>query len=116
MGRKDRRNRKTAKGHNRHHLIFPRANYSKGCAKMLRDSFVYEMDEEIHRELHKALEGVPKPSDAVIHKIWLKYQADAKTIALMTPRQACEWLMSACDDYGWQRAMWIQIQYLSRGG
>lgn len=116
MGRKDRRNRKTAKGHNRHHLIFPRVDYSKGCAKMLRDSFVYEMDEEIHRELHKALEGVPKPPDAVIRKMWMKYQEDSFLIAQMDSKQACQWLMGLWDDYRWQRAMWIQIQYLSRGG
>ena len=83
MSRKKRKLNKQP-GKNRHHLIFYRSDYTGGCAKLLRDSFVYEIDEDVHRELHKRLDVV----------------------------DACEWLMTACDDIDWQNAMYDQWKYL----
>lgn len=114
MSRKERKQRKANKqlGRNRHHLIFYRANYTGGCAKMLRDSFVFDIDEELHKELHKRIDGIHRPSNADIQRIWAAYRADYEYVSKLGIVDACEWLMTACDDIDWQNDMYDQWQFL----
>ena len=112
MSRKERRLKKKQPGKNRHHLIFYRSDYTGGCAKLLRDSFVYEIDEDVHRELHKRIEGIPRPSNSDIHQMWVAYRQERDYIAGLDVVDACEWIMTACDDIDWQNAMYDQWKYL----
>lgn len=113
MSKRKRKQKEERKlGQNRHHLIFYRANYTGGCAKMLRDCFVFNIDEELHRELHKRIDGIHRPSNADIHKMWVAYVSDREYVSGLGIVDACEWLMTACDDIDWQNDMYDQWQYL----
>lgn len=110
MGRK--RKSKKEPGHNKHHLLFYRANFAGGHAKLLRAVFVYDIDEEVHRELHKRIEGIPRPSDADLKYVWRLYNEQRAEVDAMGIVEACKWLMLACDDIDWQNAMYEQWRYL----
>jgi len=98
---------------NRHHLIFQRAHYRDGYAKLLREAFIYEIDIDIHNELHKyILHDVPRPSNAEIKAIWLKYVDERDIIATYDIIEACEWLMQACTDPAWRACMHRQLIFL----
>lgn len=114
MSRKERKLKKKNHqlGKNRHHLIFYRANYTGGCAKMLRDSFVFDIDEELHKELHKHIDGIRRPSNADIQRIWAAYREDREYVSKLGIVDACEWLMTACDDQNWQDDMYEQWLFL----
>ena len=108
--RKKRRKRATT---NRHHLIFQRKHYLDGYARLLREAFIYELDINLHNELHNAiLHDVPRPSDAQIKAMYDKYIAERYIIALYDITDACEWLMRSCDDPAWQACMQRQLIFL----
>ena len=98
---------------NRHHLIFQRTHYRDGYAKLLREAFVYELDIDLHNELHNyVLHDVPRPSNAEIKAAWLKYQAERDIIAKYDIIDACKWLMLSCYDPAWRACMQRQLIFL----
>lgn len=112
MGRRERRLKNKQPGRNHHHLLFYRTSYAGGCAKLLRSVFVYELDEETHKELHKHIEGIPRPSDSDLKAIWRLYCEQRAEVDKMSASEACKWLMLACDDIDWQNAMYEQWKFL----
>ena len=115
MGRRGRRIRKLKKSHhsNRHHLIFQRAHFSDGYGYLLRQAFVYELDVDIHNELHrKMLHDIPRPSEAQLKRAWEAYQKNKWLIQYYDIIQACEWLMYACEDSAWRACMQRQLIFL----
>lgn len=115
MGKRGRRIRKQqrAKHANKHHLIFQRKHYGDGYGWLLRQAFVYELDVDIHNQLHKnVLHDVPRPSEAQLKSAWEAYQANKWLIDQYDIIQACEWLYNACDDPAWRACMHRQLIYL----
>ena len=113
MSKKRLKARKRPCGRNRHHLIYQRRHYDRGYAKMLREAFVYELEVNIHNELHNdILHDVPRPSNAEIKAAWDTFQRDRDTIASYDIVKACEWLMLACADPAWRACMARQLDFL----
>ena len=44
--------------------------------------------------------------------MWVAYRQERDYIAGLDVVDACEWLMTACDDIDWQNAMYDQWKYL----
>lgn len=98
---------------NRHHLIFQRCHYAKGYAKALRQAFVYDLDVEIHEELHaRVLHDVPRPPDADIKAMYLEYEKHREVFQRASIIDACEWLMTSSQDPAWRGCMKRQLEYL----
>lgn len=115
MGRKGRRIRKRKQSHhsNKHHLLFQRKHYADGYGFLLRRAFVYELDVDIHNELHRnILHDIPKPPEEQLKRAWEVYQANRWLIQQYDIMQACEWLMYACDDVAWRACMQRQLIFL----
>lgn len=115
MGRKGRRLRKAqrAKHTNKHHLIFQRCHFSTGYGFLLRQAFIYELDIDVHNELHKhILHDIPKPSEEQLKHAWEVYQANKWLIDQYDICQACEWLANVCADTAWRACMTRQLIYL----
>lgn len=103
-------------GRNLHHLIFYRRNYTSGPGKELRKLFVYCIDETLHEELHRVVPGIPKPTDAELQEILLKYHREKWSILEMKPSEACMWLADACQDKNWRTEMLVQAFFLKIRG
>lgn len=115
VGKRGRRIRKKqrAKHTNRHHLIYQRAHFATGYGFLLRQAFVFEMDVEIHNELHKhILHDIPKPPESQLKAAWEAYQANKYIIDRYGIIQAAEWLLWACDDPAWRACMKRQLDFL----
>lgn len=115
MGKKGRRLRKRSRSKhtNKHHLIFQRCHFNSGYGLLLRQIFVYELDVEIHNELHRnVLHDVPRPSERQLKHAWEVYQANKWLIDQYDIIQACEWLIYACDDRAWRACMQRQLIFL----
>ena len=115
MGRKGRRIRKLQRSRhtNKHHLIFQRKHFGDGYGYLLRNAFVYEMNIELHNELHKhILHDIPRPSEEQLKQAWEVYQANKWLIDQYDIIQACEWLMWVCEDNAWRACMKRQLIFL----
>lgn len=115
MGRKGRRLRKLKQSHhaNKHHLIWQRRNWQNSYGFLLRQAFVYELDVDIHNELHRnILHDIPRPPEAQLKRAWEVYQANKWLIEQYDIIQACEWLMWACEDKAWRACMERQLIFL----
>lgn len=113
MSKKKKKARKRPHGSNRHHLIYQRRHYDRGYAKMLREAFVYELEVNIHNELHNnVLCDILRPSNAELKAAWFAYQRDRDTIASYSIVEACEWLMLSCSDPAWRACMARQLNFL----
>lgn len=113
MSKKTSKPHKRQYGYNRHHLIYQRRHYDRGYAKMLREAFVYELEINIHNELHNAvLCDILRPSNAELKAAWDAYQRDRDTIASYDIVKACEWLMLSCSDPAWRACMARQLDFL----
>ena len=115
MGRKGRRLRKAqrAKHENKHHLLFQRKHWSNSYAYLLRQAFIRDLNVEIHNELHKeVLHDIPQPPQHELQKAWEAYQANKYTIDRYDIVEACEWLMTACNDSAYRECMKRQRNFL----
>lgn len=101
-------------GSDRHHLLFQARHWDKGCAKALREHFVYMLDVQVHRELHNAIiHDIPKPSEAETAELWKRYQQQKAWIDQMDILQACKWLGDNSNDPAFKACMERQESYLS---
>jgi hypothetical protein len=88
----------------------------------LREHTVRMLNINIHTHLHNfVLHDVPKPSDAEIKRMWLKYQEEAWFVDQLDIVALADWLAKACDDPAWHACMVRQRDYLyealsKRGG
>lgn len=126
MGKKKKRKHRHAPeiryGENRHHLIFQARHWNHGYSKLLREHMTRMLDVNIHSHLHNfVLHDVPKPSDAEIKRIWLKYQEESWYVDQLDIVSLADWLAKAADDAAFRACMVRQRDYLygalsKRGG
>lgn len=88
----------------RHHILWPRRTWNRGCLNRLRNRFAYPIDDDLHHEIHATLDGVPVPEDA-------------PRLAESAPRfdhplAACYWLIANSEDRDFTDAIKIQIALL----
>ena len=93
--------------------MFQRCHYGDGYGFLLRNAFKYELDVDLHNELHqKILHDIPRPPESQLKRAWEAYQANSWLIKQYDIMQACEWLMYACDDTAWRACMQRQLIFL----
>lgn len=108
MGRKKQRKRPN-EGCNSHHLLFYRKNWSIGYKQLLRRSFVYELPEDIHSELHATLGSVPPLDEEDAKWLWMAYCQERRTFDLI---EALEWLQLHAPNSEFAIAIMAQLNYL----
>lgn len=114
LWRKRRHRVRPCNSSNRHHLIFQGRHWNTGYAKMLREHFVRPLNVALHNELHNEIvHDIPRPTDAEIKALWLKYVDDQERIDALDIKEACKWLFLECDDPAWQACMARQYYFLS---
>ena len=58
----------------KHHLLFTRHDWNKGYAHKLRRLRVYEIPDEVHQELHKAVPPVPQITEWQARSLYAEYR------------------------------------------
>lgn len=107
--RRKRKARRVPSGHDRHHILFYRKEWSKGYAMKLRGCFVYEVPIAIHQELHARVEAVPVLSEADAERLWILFQGLDRELSLF---EALAWLIQYSPDEGFGSAIMAQLQFL----
>lgn len=97
----------------RHHLLFVKARYSKGYAKLMCMAFVRYVPVVYHRELHAHLKTVPVPDNALLKAAWERYQANRVEIDSYDVARAAAWLYVNIPDEQFRRAMQYQVDFFA---
>ena len=97
----------------RHHLLFIKARYSKGYARLMCMAFVRYVPVVYHRELHAKLKSVPVPDDKLLKEAWMKYQANQAEIDSYDVARAAAWLYVNIPDEQFRQAMQFQIDFFA---
>lgn len=97
----------------RHHLLFIRANYSKGYARLLCMAFVRYVPVVYHRELHQHLKEVPVPDEKLLKNAWIKYQENQAEIDSYDVARAAAWLYANIPDDAFRKAMQYQVDFFA---
>ena len=98
---------------NRHHLLFVKARYSKGYAKLMCMAFVRYVPVVYHRELHAHLKDVPVPDEKLLREAWQKYQANKVEIDSYDVARAAAWLYANIPDEKFREAMQYQVDFFA---
>lgn len=116
MGRKGRRIRKLHDKHkyNKHHLLWPRHDWSTGYAYLLRNAFVRTVPIQVHNELHqKCLTSIPVPSERLLEIVWAEYLLDKTEIDNYDTRKAIAWLYDHVNNADFRKAMQTQFDFFA---
>ena len=98
-------------GFNRHHLNFQGRHWNKGCAKQLRDSFIFVIPIYLHNELHnEVLHDVPVPCDAP--DIWHALNSEQPVFANVI--DACDWLICHSRDEAYVACIKRQREFFAK--
>lgn len=98
-------------GENRHHVLFQGRHWNTGCAKLLRDNFIFLMPVCVHNDLHNlVIHDIPVPDD--VAKIWRVYQAEQPELDDVVI--ACDWLISNSDDEAFVACMRRQRDFFAQ--
>lgn len=82
---------------------------------MLRNTFIYMLDINIHNELHNRVIGnIYRPSDKEVAELWKKYLEHKDLVDHLGVVGACHWLANNCSCAAFKRDMMIQANYLER--
>ena len=105
--------RKPYRGTNRHHLLFQARHWNTGKAKILKKTFVYQLDIKIHDELHNAIiRDIPKPSAEGVSSILNAFNDEKAEVMQFDIVRASEWLTEACYEEPYHSRMQLQTLFL----
>lgn len=107
--RRKKRARRVPSGHDRHHILFYRKEWSKSYALKLRRCFVYEIPIAVHQELHSAVGAVPVLSELEARELWILFQHVDRELSLF---EALEWLILYSPSTGFSEAIQAQLDFL----
>lgn len=96
-----------------HHILWQKSEWSTGYARKLRAVFSRQIPDNIHKELHKELRGLPVPSGDMLRKCWEDYQKDRDEIDAYDVFRACAWLYVHIPDPAFRSAMHWQIDFFA---
>lgn len=74
MSKKRKRKRSAPYGHDKHHLLFYRSEWSKGYNLLLRRAFIYEIPITVHQALHSSVGKVPPLDEQEGKMLWEQYK------------------------------------------
>ena len=103
------RKRRHSSGHDSHHILHYRRNWSKGFKLQLRRAFVYELPVEVHQDLHKVVSGVPPLTEWEARNLWVKFKALGYEMDLF---EALEWLRGNAPNEEFEQAIAEQYEFL----
>lgn len=109
MSRKKKRKRPQRNGCDKHHILFYRSEWNKGCLMLLRRAFVYEIPMEIHRELHANVEPVPPLSAAEAEILWHQFKLIDHSMDI---GEAYWWLMDNSPNPEFKAAISEQYEFM----
>lgn len=92
----------------KHHLLWTRHAWNKGYAHKLRRILVYEIPDEVHQELHKAVAPVPQITEWQARSLYAEYCKLDHTDLY----SSLEWLIENAPTDGFQLAMMNQYLFL----
>lgn len=92
----------------KHHLLWTRHAWNKGYAHKLRRVLVYEIPDEVHQALHKAVAPVPQLTEWQARSLYVEYcKLDRKDLY-----SSLEWLIENAPTDEFQLAMMNQYLFL----
>lgn len=99
----------TRYGYDKHHLLFYRSEWNKGCRMLLRRAFVYEIPVVVHRELHRVVKPVPPLMEWEARKLW----HDLKDFGYeMNIFEAYRWLIEFSPNDEFRNAITEQFEFI----
>lgn len=117
--RKPREHKVISRGYhsNMHHLLWRRCDWNWGYGKLLRNVFVFRVDEWTHNMLHNTvLRNVPRPPEKVLKAAWEDYLGDKETVDNMRLLTALSWLMTHIQDDECRGALAKQYCFFALNG
>lgn len=108
MSRKKRRTHK-ADSYSSHHILFARTEWNKGFKQMLRREFVYQIPDEVHRQLHQTVGRVPPLDEDEARFLWQRYKELGHDLNIF---EAFEWLMKNSPNSSFAMAIMAQYGFL----
>lgn len=92
----------------KHHLLWTRHEWNKGYAHKLRKALAYNIPDDVHRELHRAVAPIPPLTEPQARELFVKYkkQPDMGVI------DAAEWLLENSPNSDFSTAMAAQVLFL----
>ena len=92
----------------KHHLLWTRHAWNKGYAHKLRRMLVYEIPDEVHQELHKAVPPVPQITEWQARSLYAEYHKLDRTDLY----SSLEWLIENAPTGEFQLARMDQYLFL----
>lgn len=92
----------------KHHVLFTRKEWNKGYAHKLRRLLVYNIPDDVHRGLHKAVPPVPPLTEQEARELYVGY----KKVSPLDIFDATEWLIENSPSEEFAVAMMGQSLYL----
>lgn len=103
------RSRKCLSGHDSHHILHYRRNWSKGFKQQLRRSFIYDLPITVHQELHAIVPPVPPLDEEEARWLWTQFKAVDHDMSLF---EALEWLQLHAPNAEFAMAIMAQYGFL----
>lgn len=94
--------------YSKHHLLWTRHDWNKGYAHKLRRVFAYNIPDEVHRGLHRAVAPVPPITESQARELYVEY----KKLPDLGMFDALEWLIENSPTSEFCIAMMSQSLYL----
>ena len=102
---------------NLHHCLWRRCDWNWGYGKLLRNVFVFQVDEWTHNMLHNTvLRNVPRPPEKVLKAAWEDYLSEKSTVDKMKLLTALSWLMTHIHDDECRGALAKQYCFFALNG
>lgn len=100
-----------------HHLLWRRSDWNWGYGRLLRNVFVFQVDEYTHNLLHNTvLKNVPRPSEKVLKATWEDYLGEKSSVDNMKLLTALSWLMTHIHDDECRGALAKQYCFFALNG
>ena len=102
---------------NMHHCLWRRSDWNWGYGRLLRNVFVFQVDEWTHNMLHNTVLGnVPRPPERVLKAAWEDYLSEKSTVDKMKLLTALSWLMTHIHDDECRGALAKQYCFFALNG
>ena len=109
MGRKKKRRRFKPHGHDKHHLLFYRAEWNRGYNQLLRRVFIYDIPMPVHQALHSSVGKVPPLDEQESKWLWERYRNVDHELDLY---EALAWLENNAPNVEFATAIAAQRDFL----
>lgn len=109
MSRKRKGKHNARTGCDKHHILFYRSEWNRGCCLLLRRAFVFEIPVETHKALHAELPPVPPLTDYEARQLWHSYREFNLEMSLF---EAYRWLIKYSPNDEFKEAISNQYEFM----